>query len=782
MDLKKSYTEASQKTASNIRTIARSSELRKLSHLSLPKIDEIVDLVARVIPAGNVPGVILNGLARLSGKKLPPENVKRDINLLFKGAEQALDKAVYGAFFAGPAAVIWGYQNLLKLVGKDPEVAFPEGTWQFYTGYALREDSARHAYETYGFDGLLKNHDLKLDKVDRITAWTMTAIHHLHHYQRLLSNEWRERTYTHILAKITQKQSDAEHYAKLYRKWEKARPFKRDTDTNPEDDFPAYRRRKFEAFLKKETEDLSPFLRGRWRLQIRSAEKRDLPAYLKQMSILAYLNPGAYDETRVTLPLEKTHIGIIYRENYYLISACEAGSSDPADVKVVREQIATLLQDAEENPSPPHSLTLLAKTKRSMLPKLLSQINEETAQEIINLRLAPIFINFDQHGRDLPLSEIRQHERGIGDHAMTLFDTGKTMVFDLSHIFFDGAWGAGLSEIMTNEAIAWAVYLNGEKPAHAGKMRPYASSASRIQARDAEIIRQAPRLRRESSAENESVDLKSISKLRKNLRERNESIRLTVNDILILYRAIHGVTYKTDLLDEKPTNPAILIPIDASQRSPKERLYPMTFETPLEDLGLVALHSKVVDALDNYERTTGNRSTAYAKFDELQRNYLAILAGFGALMSRSKEIALAGESASVGTIKLLAHLPAPLQHILDKIPSKFNVLNDIIKGSEVFSNVGAVVPSSTLTRFITAKDDNDKKMLAWGVVTDAKGVMHISLRDFRPHVDEFAARGQMDLAKKITQDYLDAYARGLNVFVTDLRRITSRSRETKLKV
>jgi hypothetical protein len=60
----------------------------------------------------------------------------------------------------------------------------------------------------------------------------------------------------------------------------------------------------------------------------------------------------------------------------------------------------------------------------------------------------------------------------------------------------------------------------------------------------------------------------------------------------------------------------------------------------------------------------------------------------------------------VSAIKLLAHLPKPMQRLLDQIPQRFDVLNDIIKGREVFSNVGAVAADSTLTRFMTAKDDN----------------------------------------------------------------------------
>ena len=59
----------------------------------------------------------------------------------------------------------------------------------------------------------------------------------------------------------------------------------------------------------------------------------------------------------------------------------------------------------------------------------------------------PIVINCDQRDPSLPLSSLRHTERGIGSHPLTLIDTGKTMVFDQSHIFFDGAWGAALAEI-----------------------------------------------------------------------------------------------------------------------------------------------------------------------------------------------------------------------------------------------------------------------------------------------------------------------------------------------
>src|SRR5580765_7959037 len=158
MDVPADYRALSVKTADNLRTIARSQLIRDVSRLSLPQIDAVVALVAQIIPAGNVPGAILSGFVRVPGRKLPLPHVKRDIHLLFRGVEQMLDQSVYGAFFAGPAAIIWGYQNLLKLAGKDPEDSFPEGAWQFYVDYALREDTARHANETHGFDTVLRQH------------------------------------------------------------------------------------------------------------------------------------------------------------------------------------------------------------------------------------------------------------------------------------------------------------------------------------------------------------------------------------------------------------------------------------------------------------------------------------------------------------------------------------------------------------------------------------------------------------------------------------------------
>ncbi len=801
METHKPYVAASLKTGSDLKTVARSLQERELSRLSLPEIEAVSDLVARVVPAGNVPGVILSVLSRAQGRKPPLQTVRRDINLLLKGVEQTLDKMVYLAFFGGPAAAILAYQNLLKIVGKDPEGAFPDGTWQFYVEYALRDDTARHANETHGFDTLLAQHQIQLSEIDRITALVMTSIHCLHQYPAMLENEWRERVYIYWLREVTSETPAAERYARLYREWCGLRPYARGADSGAQS-YPAYRRARFDQFLRQATIELSDDLRQKWQAAVLSAEQDELPTYLQQMSLLAYLEPGVYDETRVPISVSEAQIAVVRKGRYYLIPACASGGDQPPDVDAVRAQVAALVQHPDSAPAA--NLIEWVQIKRSALPSLRRKLSATLLAEVDRLRFAPIVLNCDRRPRDTSLSELRQAERGAGSQGLTIFDTGETLVFDQSHIFFDGAWGAGLAEIMTREAASWGAYLSRLPAAKPGR-RPVALNMRR-QKSDVALLQQTPRVAVEVGVESDTANLTEILKLRRLLKQRSDLLQLTVNDLLVFYRAIHAMTYRpsaglladlrrlvlvpasrqaaTAALEtlessEQPA-PAILIPVDASQRSPRDRLYPMTFDVPLGELDVLNLHQQVTAALNAYHDAAGDRAAIYAEFDRLQRVYLATLAGFGALLSKAKDIAITGQSASVGTIKLLAHMPASLQHFLDKVPGQFDGLNDLIKGREVFSNVGAVAPASTLTRFITAKDDNEKKTLAWGVISDADGIMHITLRDFRPHVSSLIAAGHKNLALRMAQDYLDAYVNGLNDFVQDLQRIVLTSRETRL--
>ena len=802
MDDRKRAIDATQSTLHTLRKIAHSPKVHEVSSLSLPEIDKLVARIAKYAPAGNVPGVILNGLLRLPNRKPPASTVRRDIHLLFKGVDQALlDKAVYGTFFAGPAAVLWAYQNLLKLAGKEVDASFPEGIWQFYVDYALRDDTARHACETHGFDTTLRQHNIHASKVDRVTAWAMTAVYCLHQYYDLLENEWRERVYTTILQEVTAELPDNDRFATLYHRWEKLRPYGRGQDVQSQEDFPTYRRRKFDAFLANATVKLPAAAEAEWHRRVAAAEKEALPAYQQQLSIRAYLEPSLYGEERKPIPLEQMQIGIIHQGRYYLLPACADKNGRPQDLGTVRSLIANLMSQPAE--TAPAQITELAKVKRAAYPEFLTGTSEGLRQELTSLRLAPIWINTDQQSRHQPLANLRQAERALGDQPLTIFDTGETFVFDLSHIFFDGIWGAAMAEILTNEALAWAVHLHALPPMTASRKRPYAPNLT-LRPSDRQRIQAAPQVAQEVGAETTAIDLPAILNLRELFKQRNDLLRMTVNDLLVLYRTVHGLVYQPapelvellealladgrtrpaakaalDAVQGQSSNPVILIPVDASRRSPRDRVYPMTFEVPLANLDLIGEHQKTLAALRNYERANRNRQHIFGQFEKLQKSYLTMLAGFGEVLSQAKIRASTGESVSVGTIRLLAHLPVPIQRLLDKIPGQFDVLNDLIKGREVFSNVGRVLPSSSLTRFMTAKDDNEKKELAWAVLTDADETMYLTVRDFRPHVAALTAVGRQDLAIRIIADQLDSFATGLNQYVRDLHRITTSSYEKR---
>lgn len=778
-----------------MQTIAQNKDL---SMMSLPEMAEVAEIVSRVIPAGNVPGLIASGLMRLEGNAPPQKDIKRDLGMIFRGMNQMFDKAVYGGVFAMPARIIWGYQNLLKLAGKDPDAAFPEGTWQFYVDYALREDTARHANETFGFDHALHDNQIQLSELDRMVSWVMTAIHTLHTYPRLLRNEWRERVYIQKLISLSEESEHIKRYGTLHREWLAILPYRRMADARGDEDYPDYRHRKFDEWLFDRINDLPRSLKKRWLEDIQAAKQSELDNYIEQMSIWGYLKAEQYSEVRISHAIEDLHVALIYQGNYYLIAACEPHSHRPANLERVRRQVAAIIQKPSE--APVADLQDFVQIKRYQWPQLEKKLPKQLNEELEYLRTCPMMLNFDPRDHHQALADIRQAERGIGDHALTIFDTRQTFVFDQSHIYFDGTWGAALAEIMTNEALAWASYLHQQPESDMGD-RPY-SPQFNIPPNVREQVNKLEQVTLEVTAENSDIRVKSVSSLRRLFKQRSDLLELTVNDLLLLYRAIHAITYQADKniikelkklrkdkfsqaaaeaalksLEPEETPPAIMMPVDASRNLPRERVYPMSFEVPLHELNLLRLHEDVMEALYAYERGGSG-----ATFDKLQRQYLSALAGFGQVMTKAKEIANAGESGSVGTIKLLAHIPTPLQRLMNEIPGRFDMLNDIIKGREIFSNVGRVAKASTLRRFITAKDDNEKKTLAWGILSDNDGIMRITLRDFRPHVGMLLQIGQHDLAQRMTQDYLDSYAAGFNQYLSDVKLITHQSRETRIEL
>jgi hypothetical protein len=293
------------------------------------------------------------------------------------------------------------------------------------------------------------------------------------------------------------------------------------------------------------------------------------------------------------------------------------------------------------------------------------------------------------------------------------------------------------------------------------------------------------------AAESSEVDMHALMRLRKWLQQRG--VPLTVNDLLLLYRSFHAAGYepspllrqalkafaeqatstqaqealeaiRATLTRLRETNPALLIPMSASNVAPRERVFPTTFRNPLVDI-----REKFAAARAALQVCRGLADpTLWAAFDRARRELLAYLQAFGGVLDALKAVTMRGESFNTATIRMLAHLPQSMQHLMDGIPQRVGALNEIIKGNEVFSNVGRVAPGSTITRFISAKDDGETKELIWGVITDDEGCMRVSLRDFRPFVPQLLALGEDGLANLLAQDYLAAYVQGFNRFVLEL--------------
>lgn len=788
--------EATVRTSFDLRNVASTARIIELSQLDLPDIERLTNEIARVIPAGNVPGIILSGLTRLDGRTIDQDESRKHINLLFRGIRLSMDVALYSALFAGPAAVLYGYQQLLRLAGKAPESAFPEGTWQFYLEFALREDSARHANETTGFQANLPSyHGRQIDETGQLTSWILAAAHIVTQLPDMLANEWRERVLMSELAEAAAQQSSqqGQEYYALYPQWERQRPFHRAADETYADS----RRRVFDAFWLPYYNALNRGAKTRFDERYAAREADWLAAYQRQLSWLAFLEPDVHNERRVPYDYDHARLGVISQGRYYLFDLRAATNLQTAYA------LAAMILQQPLHDAPANMADALITVRREHQAQVRKLLDKGTLQELDDLRQASVLINWDMQDGGQTLSRIRQAKRGIGDHALTIFRTDRSMVFDQSHIFFDGAWGAGVAQVMTNEALIWAQQLVNRLPASNVRLPAAVNLATPALNLSAKAAREAAkhRIGIEISAENAKINMKSLIDLRKLLKQRNDLAQITVNDLFILYRSLHASLYQpseqlqatlaefasskseahrhayqvtVDAIKQiQAKNPAILIPIDASRHDPRERVFPTTFRNPLTDF--MAHHHRALRALYAMRQEKGRGNLR--EFEEAQTTYLRLVGGFGELLTRYKQIALRGESTSTATIKVLGHLPGSVRKLLDNIPNRVEVLNEVIKGEEVFSNIGRVTVGSTLRRFMTAKDDNQQKTLTWSIQTDDKNVAHVTLRDFRPYVKVLLDARLEHLAQLVVQDYLDVYVNGLNHYVVELGEITIASAE-----
>ncbi len=847
----KAYESATMATMAALQKAVSPAELTFVSNRPLAEIEALQQEVASVVPAGNIVGLVTNGLMRLRDRSLPSGQAKSDVSALLRGIEMLpqniLSGTLYGTLFAGPAAVLGAYQKILTLTGKNLDTAFPDGLWQFYLEFAMREDSARHANETIGFQQAIHEYGLQLSEADQLAAWVCAVSQAYFNYDELLHNEWREQTYINLLEDAAEEanQSHQLHFRRLWRAWATQRPYQRGQDAGPNEDYIQYRRSRFDNFVRSRLKHLSQEHRHKLRSAFQSRRDEELADYQNQMTLLAMLEPEKYRENRRALPLWQAHIGIIHRGAYYLLPICQTdlaghplmfeskgadsknvplqinengeivngkgevlvadrsgqvhssqtnefkGYLRPIHFQSVRRQVAAILEQSEQattrnNSSLDQQLIAIERAEQERARKMIK--DKATQQSLQALRSAPVLINWDEQPHSSPLASIRRGQRGVGDHALTIFRTNKSMVFDQSHIFFDGIWGIAFSEILTRETISWAAYFNSLKPPE-----PMKKVSHHLNLPHDKALERIPKsVTTEVSAESSNVRTRLLYTLLQLFPKRNRDLRLTVNDLLILYRCEFGHEYQpstiiqsalqglkaenttearqahqliNQILEQfQARNPSLLIPMNAIEAPPRERLYPTTFHSPFPDLW--PTYEKTHRQLRQYE--VSQTQAHWMVFTENRNSLLVQLSYFGELLRNYKKVALAGGSLSTATMKLFAHVHPALMELMQEIPQRVDILNEMVKGEEVFSNVGRVARGTSLSRFISAKDDHENKALVWGVLTDDKDILRLSLRDFRPYVGALDKMGRIDLADLIVKDYLDSFTIGFNQFIASL--------------
>jgi hypothetical protein len=782
---------ARQVTAATIRQILQKRKTEELTRVNLDDITELAEEVSRVVPAGNVVAMVLSQLSSIKGNQVSGDETRQMMGLLKQGMSTFLDKATYLTFYTTPAILINGYQKILEAAGKDPASAFPNGTWQYYLEFGLREDTARHACETRGLQWAIKDEQLDVNDVDQLASWIMAASWLISIYDDLLFQEYRERIMLRDVA-------DGLMDPQLSTKWVQRRPYQRpDTIT-----YLQHRREEFDAFI---------FDALRSQMSEHEAEKtldtmyeheetilKDVrSAYRDQMTILTTLQPEDFSDVRLPFELTECQVAVAYRDKYFLVPVIHNGK--PLDLQTIRALAQSILDTQHEHTRQGID-EILVEIPRQLQSQARQQLSPKLEENIQTLKLAPIIINWDGGDSSQTLSEIRKGRRGIGDHAMTLFKTKKSMVFDQSHIYFDAVWGMAVSEILTRRATDFLREIENNP----GEARPsmHPTEIDLVPREDVanRILRMLDKSY-EVSAEIHLDILQQFNEVRRLLQQRSRELKLTVNDLLILYRSQFNQDYfpskylvtkleelenEGDRLQSRAAHealqalqniasefPAFLIPIDATSNDPKERIFPITFKPQPPWTGIRPHHRETWNQLLEFEHMIDHDedNQAWDIFNESRTHYLEMLRMFYVLMYRYKEVALAGGSLSTVTLQILSAVPQRLQSWLSGIPDRIDLLNDMLKGTEVFSNVGRVADDSSLTRFITAKDDNEKKVLCWGIMTRADDVMVVTLRDFRPWVTTLNARGATDVANLITQDYLQGFADGLSIYLEQLARI-----------
>ncbi|MGF1505696.1 MAG: hypothetical protein ACFB51_11305, partial [Anaerolineae bacterium] len=700
---------------------------------------------------------------------------------------------------------------------------------QFYLQFGLREDPGRHTNETNGYH---KERPADATTADDITAWLLTAIYTLFDTYALTATLWQEWTTLRLITEAAERHGLHRQppFKTIIRDWVAARPYNAPVGQP----YAAQRLAAFEAFSARFYDKLPLSELGAIAEETQKLAAEEQPAYQQQMNLLAYLDPGKYMDERVQIPMWKAKVGLIWEGQIYLFDAIakdkqgrplaftekgdrwplkidnhgqpldkrgkpltaqggwllrkEPGSVQPTPVAYLAPPDPAALKamvhgviagKSKKKPSDDMVDIRLVQSPRAEQERVRALLPKETQQELVELAQAPIIVNWDEQDRGLPVGEIRRNaRRGIGDHPLTILRTGQTILFDQSHIFFDGIWGMAIAEVMTNQASSWVQHLTSIKTKKMSAPEPLQLRIS------PDFIDETNKLRAaenyafyEVDAETSSVDMRLVQQARKFLKQRG--IMLTINDMLVLSRVFHAANYEPNdflmkevrtlpedlrkpvlksLEDSGGYNPALLIPIDASFVQPKERIYPITFRNAIG--GIFGAHQEAIAALQAHTDSPNDKS--WERLDKARRSYFAYLNAFGEMLNAFKDVAMQGESLNISILKLIGNLPPSIQHTLAQIPQRFGPLNEVIKGEEVFSNVGRVAENSSLVRFLSAKDDGQAKRFVWGILTDDTDRMTVTLRDFRPHVPLLTRAGHHRLTQKLANDYVLTFVAEVN--------------------
>ncbi|MEJ2148675.1 MAG: hypothetical protein P8Z40_04275 [Chloroflexota bacterium] len=600
--------------------------LARLSALTLPEVEQLKQEIANILPAGNLPGLILAGLTNLSERRVSTKRAESDVSTLFNGAN-LLPRGLYSLLIAGPAVVLSAYQQLLTLAGKDIDSAFPEGTWQFYLHFGLREDTGRHTNETVAYQ---RDRPRQATVEDDITAWIMSSVYTLFDNDTLNGVIWTEWTTLRIIyeAAVQSGVADKPPFAGMLKRWQAIRPY----HTPPGGSYAEARQEAFDRFIQNYTEQLTEEALNTLRETLSTSA--DKVAYQQQMSLLARLEPERFRDERIRVPIWDAKIGLVWRDHYYLFDVCQkdergrplaftvegeqwpvlpdadsqvrdpygkplgvrggwlyrldetgqpahpAAYLAPVDPAAVKGQVGQLLGD--EQPSGGVEVTrYLVGAPRNEQTRLRELLPGPTQDAIKALSNALIILNWDEQDRSQPLGTIRRGAlRGVGDHPLTIMHTADSMIFDQSHIFFDGLWGMALSEVMTNQAVEWCRHVADLPPGEGTIASGHLTLRSSVAFEASAIAQHFGTQAAESGAENTQADLALIDEAREWLRQRG--VRLTVNDFLLLARIMHAANNQVDgalaaevarlpkalrskvdesLAASSGVNPAILIPV-----------------------------------------------------------------------------------------------------------------------------------------------------------------------------------------------------------------------------